>query len=69
MMHLMQPRHERPMRMTQHAMNHVLKQRPREDSSRKDKRIGEHDDDRKAIAQSSQCSAQIAAATRRRAGR
>src|SRR5690349_16622418 len=59
MMHLMQPGHERPMRMPQNAMDDVLEQRPREDSSRKDQRIGKHDDDRKSIAQSSQCSAQI----------
>jgi hypothetical protein len=44
MMHLMQPAHERPMRMPQHAMDDVLEQRPRKHSSRKDDRIGKHND-------------------------
>src|ERR1700682_3743891 len=44
MMHLMQPAHERSTRMPQHAMDHVLEQRPHKNSGRKDKSIGEHDD-------------------------
>jgi len=44
MMHLMQPAHERPMRMSEHAMDDVLEQRPRKHSSRKDDRIGKHND-------------------------
>ena len=44
MMHLMQSANERPMRMPEHAMDHVLKQRPRKQSGCKDNRVGKHND-------------------------
>ena len=42
MVHVMQPRHERAMRMRQHAVDDVLGQRPRKQSGREYKRIEQH---------------------------
>jgi hypothetical protein len=37
MMHLMQPRHERPMRMPEHPVDDVFEERPRKQPSHKNK--------------------------------
>ena len=42
MMYVMERRYERPMRMTEHAVNDVLDQRPREQTSREYERIDKH---------------------------
>ena len=42
MVHVMQRRHERPMRMPEHAMNDVFDNRPRKQPRRENERIEQH---------------------------